>query len=159
MYIVKLDKIDGPEIAVAVAYEVDVLRIKKFMADAKKAIDAFASQLVREEREETASIVAGEAAKIGDPLCDPLGDAQRRKLYRNIDSCASVRIEDEMDTKQAVELRKQLERDVLQLLKDYQEKTSLTPTAIDVDIIHTTPIGGDAGRQMLISRVQVRVEA
>jgi len=93
MYIVKLDKIDGPEIAVAVAYEMDVLRIKKFMADAKKAIDAFASQLVREEREETASIVAGEAAKIGDPLCDPLGDAQRRKLYRNIDSCASVRIE------------------------------------------------------------------
>ena len=89
MYIVKLDKIDGPEIAVAVAYEVDVLRIKKFMADAKKAIDAFASQLVREEREETASIVAGEAAKIGDPL----GDAQRRNLYRNIDSCASVRIE------------------------------------------------------------------
>jgi len=64
-----------------------------------------------------------------------------------------------MDTKQAVELRKQLERDVLQLLKDDQEKTSLTPTAIDVDIIHTTPIGGDAGRQMLISRVQVRVEA
>jgi len=93
MYIVKLDKIDGPEIAVAVAYEMDVLRIKKFMAYAKKAIDAFASQLVREEREETASIVAGEAAKIGDPLCDPLGDAQRRKLYRNIDSCASVRIE------------------------------------------------------------------
>ena len=93
MYIVKLDKIDGPEIAVAVAYEMDVLRIKKFMADAKKAIVAFASQLVREEREETASIVAGEAAKIGDPLCDPLGDAQRRKLYRNIDSCASVRIE------------------------------------------------------------------
>jgi len=93
MYIVKLDKIDGPEIAVAVAYEMDVLRIKKFMADAKKAIDAFASQLVREEREETASIVAGEAAKIGDPLCDPLGDAQRRKLYLNIDSCASVRIE------------------------------------------------------------------
>lgn len=64
-----------------------------------------------------------------------------------------------MDTKEAVELRKQLEHDVLKLLKDYQEKTELTPTSVDVSVIHTTPMGGGPGRQMLISRVQVRVEA
>lgn len=63
-----------------------------------------------------------------------------------------------MDTKEAVQLRKQLELDILALLQKYRDQTGMTPTAVDVQVADVTVMGAGTERSMALTGVRVQVQ-
>ncbi len=63
-----------------------------------------------------------------------------------------------MDTKEAVQLRKQLELDILALLQKYRDLTGMTPTSVDVQVSDMTVMGAGTERSMALTGVRVQVQ-
>lgn len=61
-----------------------------------------------------------------------------------------------MTTEEAIELRDDLERDLLALLQKYSGETGLTPTAAEIRTVDITTYGGR--RRLEITGVRVTVE-
>ena len=61
-----------------------------------------------------------------------------------------------MNVKEAQHLRIDLEKDIAALLRDFKEKTGLTPIAINMDMVRMDYANGIRIRE--ISHIEVRVE-